>query len=239
VAVVGATGNIGQTYTRLIAEDAADLVLVGRTPGDPRLAEVARQMYADAWARIRRGASLSGLAAAICDTATVRQLLEEGCPEDAAGERLWEGLRKECPGQLIQLAYDLGALAEARVIITATNSAEPIVYPEHLPAGQVVICDLAVPADVSPEVMKQRPDVVVLRGGIVRLPGSSGLTITGLPLPPGHLFACLAETVLLGLEGHQGHFSFGPITREQVVRIGDMAERHGYEMGQLQAAGVF
>jgi len=241
VVVVGATGNIGHTYTRLIAEDVSNLVLVGRNPGDPRLAETARQLYADSWERIRGGSAdgLTGIAAAIRDTQTVRRLLEDGCPDGSAGERLWQGLKKECPGRFIELAYDLGVLAETPVIITATNSAEPIVYPEHLAPGQVVICDLAVPADVSPEVAKRRPDVTVLRGGIVRLPENSGLTITGLPLPPGHLFACLAETVLLGLEGHKGHFSFGPITREQVVRIGDMADRHGYEMGQLQAEGVF
>jgi predicted amino acid dehydrogenase len=241
LAVVGATGNIGQTYTRLIAEEVSDLVLVGRTPGDPRLAEVARQLYADAWECIRREpeAGLTGVAGAIRGTQTVRRLLEAGCPDGEAGERLWQGLKQECPRQFVRLAYDLGVLAESRVIITATNSAQPIIYPEHLAEGRVVICDLAVPADVSPEVTQQRPDVTVLRGGIVRLPENAGLTISGLPLPPGHLFACLAETVLLGLEGHQGHYSFGPITREQVVRIGEMADRHGYEMGQLQAQGVF
>ena len=204
-----------------------------------RLAEVAKQLYADAWERIcsQTATPLTGLAAAIQNTQTVGRLRKEGCPDSAAGDRLWQGIREECPGRFVSMAYDLGVLSETPVIITATNSAEPIVFPEHLGQGQVVICDLAVPADVSGEVAKQRPDVTVLRGGIVRLPENSGLTISGLPLPPGHLFACLAETALLGLEGHKGHFSFGPITREQVVRIANMADKHGYQMGQLQAGG--
>jgi len=62
------------------------------------------------------------------------------------------------------------------------NSPEPLIHSEHLGTGPVIICDISVPSDVAPDVVQQRPDVVVIHGGIVRLPLNENFVIAGLPL---------------------------------------------------------
>ena len=45
-------------------------------------------------------------------------------------------------------------------------------------------------------------------------------------LPDGLTFACLAETMLLSISGHRGHFTLGRPTLDQVDHITDIADRH-------------
>ena len=68
-------------------------------------------------------------------------------------------------------------------------------------ADGAIVCDLSVPAAVRPEVRETRPDVLLIGGGIARLPFGEDHGILGFPLPPGQVYGCMAETMLLGLEG--------------------------------------
>src|SRR5262249_38699622 len=103
----------------------------------------------------------------------------------------------------------------------------PLIYPKHLGTGPVVICDIAVPPDVAPEVAQSRPDVLVIGGGAVRLPLGQAPGLCGRHLPADAVFSCLGETILLGLSDWKGHFSFGPIRREDVHIIARLAREHG------------
>ena len=100
----------------------------------------------------------------------------------------------------------------------------------------MLICDIAVPPDVAPEVIEARPDVVVLSGGVVRIPGNERLKTFASPLPEGHMYACMAEAVLLGLMEQYGHFSFGDIEPAQVELIMSAAKAHGFECGDVRAS---
>jgi predicted amino acid dehydrogenase len=117
------------------------------------------------------------------------------------------------------------------VIVTASNSAPPLIYPRHLGQGPIVVCDISVPEDVAPEVATERPDVLVLKGGLVAIPHDPAFHIGGIPLPEGHAFACMSETLLLGLMGAREHFSFGPVVPEKVRQAMAWAEVNGFELG--------
>jgi predicted amino acid dehydrogenase len=56
--------------------------------------------------------------------------------------------------------------------------------------------------------------------------------IHGIPLEPGLTFACLAETILLGLTGATDHFSFGRVSKQQVMQIVELAGHHGFEFAR-------
>ena len=53
-------------------------------------------------------------------------------------------------------------------------------------------------------------------GGVVQVPGMH-LRGGDIGLPRGQAYACFAETFLLGLAGHVGHFSTGVPTLDHVV----------------------
>src|SRR4030095_1104077 len=136
-----------------------------------------------------------------------------------------EQIRGAAPQTKITVATEMTALRECSLIVTASNTAEPLIHLEHLAAHPVVICDISVPTDVATEVSSQRPDIEIIPGGGVRLPHNDDFIIGGLPLERGHVYACMAETLLMGLDGINSHGSYGPVKPDGVAKALAMAER--------------
>ena len=137
----------------------------------------------------------------------------------------------------LEVTDDLRELRHCNLIAAASNNPEPLIHAEHLSQEPVVVCDVAVPADVSPEVPLRRPLVTVMRGGLVKLPRNGDFLIAGLDLEPGYVFACMAETLLMGLEGATSSVSFGSIKPEGVNWALQAAQKHGFALGKLELAG--
>lgn len=140
-------------------------------------------------------------------------------------------------GAEVSITTDLQRLKECRVLVTASNATKPIVYPEHVIEGPSVFLDVSVPGDAAPDLQDARPEMRLLRGGIVRLPNGpveSRLHLPGWHLPDGHAYACLAETILLGLEQLDADYSCGPVSPERVREIMRIAGKHGFELGNYQ-----
>lgn len=143
-------------------------------------------------------------------------------------ERLAGRLRRmglACP---IEVGSDPGLCRDAHLIVAASNQAEPVLFAEHLSRGPVVINDVSVPSDLDPSALRDRPRARVIRGGVVRVPCNPGWRVPGIPLPEGEMYACMAETVLMGLEGHRDHGSYGRLTPARVRATQEMAARHGF-----------
>jgi predicted amino acid dehydrogenase len=128
----------------------------------------------------------------------------------------------------VRIESSLEALRGCNMIATASNSAVPIIRPEHIGDEPVVVCDVAVPADVMASVSVERPNARVVRGGLLKLPDGQDLQIRALDLPDRHVYACLAETLVLGLSGMDKMFSFGPLRPEKVRLIRSLAAHHGF-----------
>jgi acetylornithine/succinyldiaminopimelate/putrescine aminotransferase/predicted amino acid dehydrogenase len=165
------------------------------------------------------GAALAELASELADAVVL-----VGRP--AAARRL-ERLAARL-GATATVATDLSALRDCNVVVSASNSPRPIIFPEHLASTPLVLCDVAVPRDVHESVVRERPKARIIRGGIVRLPMGQTLDVAALDLPKGHVYACLGETILLGLASRRENFSLGPVRPDRVREILSVAKRHSF-----------
>jgi predicted amino acid dehydrogenase len=130
----------------------------------------------------------------------------------------------------VRLSTDIGDLRQADVVLTVTSAIDTVIKPEHLKRGAVV-CDVARPRDVSRRVVEERNDVLVIDGGMVSVPGSVDFGFD-FGFPPGMAFACMAEAMVLALEGRYESYTLGKdISLAQVEFIASIAAKHGFDVG--------
>jgi acetylornithine/succinyldiaminopimelate/putrescine aminotransferase/predicted amino acid dehydrogenase len=181
LAIVGASGNIGQTCAEILAPRFGETLLLGSSK--------------------------------------------------PSSHRRLAALRERLPNARIE--SDVAALRRAAVVLAATNAPVPFLTAEVFGAGAVV-CDLSVPAAVRPDVRQARPDVLVIGGGIARLPHGEAHGIIGFPLAPGQVYGCMAEAMLLGLEGVRDATFTGNLPADHVHRLAAMARRHGFRLAEYK-----
>ena len=135
-----------------------------------------------------------------------------------------------------EATLDLTRLREADAVVTVSSAGKELVLPEHLRPGAVV-CDVARPRDVSVRVAKERPDVLAIEGGVVRVPGQVDFGFD-FGFPDQTAYACMSETMLLALEDDPSLFSFTlgkEVSVEQVDRISALAKKHGFTLAGFRS----
>jgi predicted amino acid dehydrogenase len=140
----------------------------------------------------------------------------------------------EIPGA--EVSVDVARVREADAIVTVSSATQELIMPEHLRPGSVV-CDVARPRDVSVRVAKERPDVLVIEGGVVRVPGDVDFRFN-FGFPEKTAYACMSETMILALEGDPKLFNFTvgkDVSVEQVDLISSLAEKHGFELAGFRS----
>ena len=136
--------------------------------------------------------------------------------------------------QDVVISSDMSRLNQAHLIITVTSAIETIIEAKHLRKG-AIICDVARPRDISRQVAEQRPDVLVIEGGMVQVPGSVDFGFN-FGFPPTMAYACMAETMALALEQKYESYTLGKdIKLSQVVTIDKIAEKHGFRLGGFRS----
>jgi predicted amino acid dehydrogenase len=71
---------------------------------------------------------------------------------------------------------------------------------------------------------------LVISGGIVDVPGRVDLGFD-FGLPAGRAYACMAEVMVLALEGRYESFSLGQrVEMEKVREIARLARKHGFQL---------
>lgn len=138
-------------------------------------------------------------------------------------------------GACVEAQTDINAaLRDADIVIAVTSAVEALVEPEMLKIGAVV-CDVARPRDVSQRVAEQRDDVLVIEGGAVAVPGDVEFNFN-FGFPPKEAYACMAETMILALEGKCEDYSLGrDIKIEQVEEISRLADKHGFGLAGFRS----
>lgn len=149
-------------------------------------------------------------------------------------ESLVKRIKEANPNIKIRTTDNLNALRDAALIMTATISGESFITADLLSHDKTVICDVSVPHDVFDEVLHERPNTTILNGGIVRLPHNEDFSIAGIPLKKGRVFACMAETLLMGLEQFTEHGTYGDITPEGVEKMLALATKHGFTLDPVR-----
>lgn len=129
---------------------------------------------------------------------------------------------------------DFQALREADVVVTVTSAETAVVEPEHLRQGAIV-CDVSRPRDVSVRVVKERPDVLVIEGGVVSVPGDVEFGMT-FGFPQKTAYACMSETMILALENKIANFTLGKeVSVAQVEEINQLATKHGFKVAGFRS----
>jgi fatty aldehyde-generating acyl-ACP reductase len=147
-----------------------------------------------------------------------------------------EDLRQELTGCRAQVhaAADLEGLKRAQLIITVTSALHTLIEPQHLRPGSVV-CDVARPRDVAAQVAAARQDVFVIDGGMVEVPGPVDFHFD-FGFPAGKAYACMAETMVLALEGRFEDYTLGrEISLQRVQEISALAKKHGFRLSGFRS----
>lgn len=129
---------------------------------------------------------------------------------------------------------DINRIKVADAVVTVTSSDAAVIMPEHLKPG-CIVCDVARPRDVSVRVARERPDVLVIEGGVVAVPGEVDFGMN-FGFPPGTAYACMSETMMLALENRPESFTLGKdVSVEQVEETQRMAKRHGFQLAGFRS----
>ncbi len=243
-AFTGVVGDAGIT----LAERAPIPVTTGNSltiaAGVRSLFRGAREMGIDAAAATAVVVGATGSIGSACVqliAPRVRRVIMVGRNETRL-RKLHETLAPSLP---CASSYSLDISASVRsadLILTATSSIQDVIEPEDLRTGAVV-CELSLPHDVSRRVATERPDVLFVEGGNMRVPGELRAMRVREPdrpfdlnLPQGTLLACMSETALLALAGRCESFTLGRgIDIEKVREIDALAAGNGFELADMRA----
>ena len=130
-------------------------------------------------------------------------------------------------------------VAQCDLIITTTSAqGKKILEIDDVKPG-CVICDVSRPFDIQEEDALKRPDVMVIASGEVQLPGKIESKVD-LGLEGNVVYACLAETALLALNGTLENFTLSRnINYKKVLEIDKMAAKHGVRLSAIMGHSGF
>ncbi|MDD5661522.1 MAG: shikimate dehydrogenase [Candidatus Omnitrophica bacterium] len=124
------------------------------------------------------------------------------------------------------------AIQDADIIIATTSAPEALIDAKELKSGAVA-CDVSVPKNISGRNCG-RTDILVVDGGLIRIPGKIDFG-TPTELPDDLIYACMAETMILALEGRFECFSLGnDLQVKRINEISRLAEKHGFRIAEIE-----
>lgn len=122
------------------------------------------------------------------------------------------------------------AVKDADIVIAVSSAPGAIIEPEDLKPG-AVITDVARPRNISAVVTTKRPDVLVLDGGVIEVPGERADMGFNFGFPPKMVEACMAETMILALSHRLENFTLG--SEVEVAKVADihrLGREHGFKL---------
>jgi predicted amino acid dehydrogenase len=229
-------------FTSIVTRDGRDLegkVHLGLTTGNPHSAAIAVQnvLHAaaltnlslpHATAAIVGGAGSVGSACAKLLARLVANLLIIDIKKDAL-----QNLVRQLADQpaIVEGTAELDRVRDADIVIAATNNPHILLTASYLKPGAIVI-DAAQPKNVSDEIPRQRPDVVVIESAVVQTPGVH--MNFDLGLAPGETLGCLSETMILTAIGWNGHYSLGKADPSQAAHIISAGRALGFHLARFR-----
>jgi hypothetical protein len=156
-------------------------------------------------------------------------------------EELKKSILQDTPDANVVCSIDYDSLlADMDMIVTSTSGAGKKILDITKVKPGCVITDVARPLDLPPEEVAKRPDVLVIESGEIELPTQvKGMKSIGLP--KNVIYACLAETIVLALEGRFEVFTIGRDTEwEKVKEIYKLGLKHGMKLSAISGVkGVY
>lgn len=145
-------------------------------------------------------------------------------------------LRLQFPNK-ISVATDFSfALKESDVVLLATSAPGVIIDPVDLKSGSIV-CDVALPHNISRDIRNKRKDVFVFDGGMATAPAFSLIKDPKWKalFPHNAIFGCLAELFLLALGNMPVNFSIGRgnITQSKIDDILRLFKKFNFDLADF------
>ncbi|MFP4532107.1 MAG: hypothetical protein ACLFNS_05430 [Desulfobacterales bacterium] len=155
---------------------------------------------------------------------------------------LKESIQEETPDVKVEISTRADKfLEDMDVIVTATSAGggKSVIDIMQVKPG-CIITDVARPLDLSAEDVAKRPDVLVIESGEILLPGAN-VEMRDIGLPPKVAYACLAETIVLALEGRFETYTIGrEIEWQKVKEIYKLGLKHGMRLAAISGVnGVY
>lgn len=235
IAVVGATGAIGRSVTILLAEDVNRLLLIG----NPARPEQSRKRLLKVAADTVRYLALLSAEGKRFAPGTIGEAMLTLGPVPSHKEEVEAFLplatALEQAGHLVITTDTDAMLPLADLVVTATSSTEGLVTPHNLKYGAAV-CDLSRPPNVSRAVKEARPDVLAIDGGVIAVPGLPEMNVQFGGFERGLAYACMAETMILGLDHHYEDTSIGTdLNLPMILRLRQLGAEQGFHLAQLRS----
>lgn len=157
-------------------------------------------------------------------------------PDADIGEKLFKAVQlKHGSDPYIILSDNLKKyLPESDVVVSAVSADRSIIDVSWLKPGAIVN-DVSLPTSISNTIYKERPDVIATQGGIANLPEYINLGIPGLAA--GAALGCMAETFILSMMNMIDSYSYGNITKQQVVKIWEAGCILGFGLAAVKYQG--
>ena len=235
-AIVGATGSIGNGASKLISQSISRLILIGnpnnKKSSRKRLFRIAGEIYQYLADLLENEVQFEKNTIGY----KLSQRNDVPAPDASLNEFVEFAKRIENNNSPIIITTSIEKmLPEADVTICATNTIKTLIKPKHLKHGAVV-CDISRPKNVSETIDKQRPDVLVIDGGVIEVPGRPDLG-WDFGFEKGLVYACMAETMMLALEHHYENISIGSsgVNLENILYTRKIAQKHGFKLADLRS----
>lgn len=135
----------------------------------------------------------------------------------------------------ISVSHQIGDIKECQLIITATSAPEVLIKSGDLRPGAIIIDD-AQPSDVSPDIIKERDDVMIIDGGIINTPGVFSNFNFSLANRDDN-YSCLGEVMCLSVINWSGDYNIGLTNLDKVEEIKKIAESINFKRGDFQNSG--
>jgi predicted amino acid dehydrogenase len=149
-------------------------------------------------------------------------------------DELKASILKETPDAKVFTTIDYNnLLSDMDMIVTSTSGAGKEILDIMKVKPGCVITDVARPLDLPASDVAKRPDVLVIESGEIDLP-TKVVGLKSIGLPPNVVYACLAETIVLALEGRFEVFTVGRDTEwEKVKEIYKLGLKHGMKLAAI------
>jgi predicted amino acid dehydrogenase len=155
-------------------------------------------------------------------------------------KKLKASILKDTPDAKVTVTTNPDAyISDMDMIVTSTSGAGKKILDIMKVKPGCVITDVARPLDLPASEVAKRPDVLVIESGEIELPGD--LQMKSIKLPQNVVFACMAETIALALEGRFEVFTIGRNTEwEKVKEIYRLGLKHGMKLAAISGVnGVY
>jgi predicted amino acid dehydrogenase len=153
---------------------------------------------------------------------------------------LQESIQREAPTVKLHVSTRADTRIGSMDMIVATSAGARHVLDIMRVKPGCVITDTNLPMIFTKQACAKRPDVLVIRGGEILLPGEN-VEMADINLPPGVVYPGLAETVVLALEGRFEVFTVGTSPQWDKVReIYRLGLKHGMQLAAISGVdGIY